>query len=192
MSFVCCKTLQEPNPFSNEYFLIIIAEKKMGIEFEFLPMEPGKPPENAFDGSNGFIKSLMPKWPPIGKHPPAIPFFFFDFDDSLRFRVWIPSFFIVNGRFTYQTKREKEHVSYGNCVFYESWARSRIYFHSGLLLCRLAFFAAFFYRVQFHLSCHHFGLYYICLFRWRMTFCSTQLSDNCRQQQKQRRPKYSL
>lgn len=126
----------------------------MGIEFEFLPMEPGKPPENAFDGSNGFIKSLMPKWPPIGKHPPAIPFFFFDFDDSLRFRVWIPSFFIVNGRFTYQTKREKEHVSYGNCVFYESWARSRIYFHSGLLLCRLAFFAAFFLSgsVSFKLS----------------------------------------
>lgn len=50
----------------------------------------------------------------------------------------------------------------------------------------------FFYRVQFHLSCHHFGFYYICLFRWRMTFCSTQLSDNCRQQQKQRRPKCSL
>lgn len=71
----------------------------------FLPIEPGKPPENAFDGSNGFIKSLMPKWPPIGKHPPPIPFFFFDFDDNLRFRVWIPSFFIVNGRFTYKRKK---------------------------------------------------------------------------------------
>lgn len=68
----------------------------------FLPIEPGKPPENALDGSNGFIKSLMPKWPPIGKHPPPNPFFFLDFDDNLRFRVWIPSFFIVNGRFTYK------------------------------------------------------------------------------------------
>lgn len=64
-------------------------------------MEPGKPPEKALDGSNGFIKSI-PKWPPIGKHPPVIPFFFFDFDDSLRFRVCIPSFFMVNGRFTYK------------------------------------------------------------------------------------------
>lgn len=29
-----------------------------------------------------------------------IPFFFLPFDDSFRFRVWIPSFFIVNGRLT--------------------------------------------------------------------------------------------
>lgn len=29
------------------------------------------------------------------------PFFFFDLEESFRFRVWIPSFFIVSGRFTY-------------------------------------------------------------------------------------------
>lgn len=60
-----------------------------------LPIEAENPPGKGL-ASRGFIKS--PKWP-IGRHPPT-PFFFFDFDDNLRFRVWIPSFFIVNGRFT--------------------------------------------------------------------------------------------
>jgi len=63
---------------------------------QYLPIEVENPLGNGFE-SSGFIKS--PKWLPIGRHPPT-PFFFFDFDDSLRFRVWIPSFFIVNGRFT--------------------------------------------------------------------------------------------
>jgi hypothetical protein len=61
-----------------------------------IPIEAEKPPANGFV-SRGFIKS--PKWLPIGRQPPT-PFFFLDFDDNLRFRVWIPSFFIVNGRFT--------------------------------------------------------------------------------------------
>jgi hypothetical protein len=36
--------------------------------------------------------------------PPFIPFIFFDLDDSFLFLVWIPSFFIVNGRLTYNKK----------------------------------------------------------------------------------------
>lgn len=77
--------------------------------YEYLLIEAENPPENAFDGSNGFIRSLMPKWLPMGRHPPPIPFFFFDFDDSFRFLVWMPSFFIVNGRFTYK-KIEKTQI----------------------------------------------------------------------------------
>ncbi len=41
--------------------------------------------------SRGFMTSGMERQP----------FFFFDLEDNFRFRVWIPSFFIVRGRFTY-------------------------------------------------------------------------------------------
>lgn len=121
--------------FANAVWVQFVGVKNAHVLMEmFLPIEPGKPPENALDGSNGFIKSLMPKWPPIGKHPPPIPFFFLDFDDNLRFRVWIPSFFIVNGRFTYKWTREKTHifsqVSNSFLFFFSAvkilWARSRI------------------------------------------------------------------
>lgn len=71
-----------------------------------LPIEVEKPPPN-LDGSNGFMMSPTPppspKCPPRGMQPPP-PFFFFDLDDSFRLRVWIPSFFIVNGRFTCNKK----------------------------------------------------------------------------------------
>jgi hypothetical protein len=40
--------------------------------------------------SKGFMTSGMERQP----------FFFFDLDESFLFRVWIPSFFIVKGRFT--------------------------------------------------------------------------------------------
>lgn len=44
--------------------------------------------------SSGFMTSKGPGMP-------MEPFFFFDLEESFRFRVWIPSFFIVSGRFTY-------------------------------------------------------------------------------------------
>ena len=40
---------------------------------------------------------------PITSWKPRHPFFFLDFDDSFRLRVWMPSFFIVKGRFTYNS-----------------------------------------------------------------------------------------
>lgn len=57
--------------------------------------------------SSGFIMSDItpdnerhPGGPPPGPTTPPDPFFFFDLELNLRFRVWIPSFFIVSGRFT--------------------------------------------------------------------------------------------
>lgn len=90
------------------YFQFIQWKSKEKTKISNLPIDAEKPPENALDGSNGFIKSLIPKWLPIGKQPPPIPFFFFDFDDNLRFRVWIPSFFIVNGRLTYRNQNQNQ------------------------------------------------------------------------------------
>ena len=39
-------------------------------------------------------------------------FFFFPFDDNLRLRVCIPSFFIVNGRFTCLDLRKKNRKNF--------------------------------------------------------------------------------
>lgn len=67
-----------------------------------LPIDVENPPPN-LDGSRGFMMSPTPpprpRWPPRGRQPPP-PFFFFDLDDNFLFLVWIPSFFMVRGRFT--------------------------------------------------------------------------------------------
>lgn len=55
-----------------------------------------------FDGSNGFIMSDIT--PPSERQFDELPFFFLDFDESFLFLVCIPSFFIVNGRFTWSEK----------------------------------------------------------------------------------------
>lgn len=54
-----------------------------------------------FVGSSGLIMSDMT--PPSDKQLDE-PFFFLDFDDNFLFLVWMPSFFIVSGRFTCNEK----------------------------------------------------------------------------------------
>lgn len=65
------------------------------------PNPPPKPPLPAPPklGSSGLIMSVMT---PVSDRHDELPepFFFFDFEDSLRFLVWMPSFFMVNGLFT--------------------------------------------------------------------------------------------
>lgn len=67
------------------------------------PIPPPKPPppKPPLPLSNGFIMS--PIMPPRDRHEPPL-FFFLLFDDSFRFLVWMPSFFIVNGRFTWNKR----------------------------------------------------------------------------------------
>jgi hypothetical protein len=44
--------------------------------------------------------------PPRDRHEPGTPpFFFFDLEESFLLRVWIPSFFMVSGRFTCEQKK---------------------------------------------------------------------------------------
>lgn len=48
---------------------------------------------------------MSPMTPPRPRQPPA--FFFLLFDESFLFLVWMPSFFIVNGRFTWNSRRQQ-------------------------------------------------------------------------------------
>lgn len=48
---------------------------------------------------------ISPITPPSPRHPPA--FFFLLFDDSFLFLVWMPSFFIVSGRFTCKSRSQQ-------------------------------------------------------------------------------------
>lgn len=73
----------------------------------YLPIDAEKPPPKPFDGSSG-LKSPMPRCPPIGRQPPPSPFFFFDFELSLRLRVCMPSFFMVSGRLTCRGRQGRE------------------------------------------------------------------------------------
>lgn len=48
---------------------------------------------------------MSPMTPPRPRQPPA--FFFLLFDESFLFLVWMPSFFIVSGRFTCNSRRQQ-------------------------------------------------------------------------------------
>lgn len=48
---------------------------------------------------------ISPITPPSPRQPPA--FFFLLFDDSFLFLVWMPSFFIVSGRFTCKSRSQQ-------------------------------------------------------------------------------------
>lgn len=70
------------------------------------PIPPAKPPiapKPPLVLSRGFIISPI-IFPRDRQDPPV--FFFLLLDDSLRLRVWMPSFFIVNGRLTWNNETE--------------------------------------------------------------------------------------
>lgn len=124
----------------------------------------------------------MPKWLPIGKQPPPMPFFFFDFDDNLRFLVWIPSFFMVNGRFTCNNKKENKQIFIKFYFHIETHTNFfmlvSIYMLNGTLyqMCRFAILLP--KKNVFFLLNHYtwiIRLFKQCLIHWRV-LCSARFS----------------
>ena len=99
------------------------------------PPAPVPNPPDFPVGSRGLIISDMT--PPRERHEPGTPpFFFFDLEESFRLRVWIPSFFMVSGRFTCEQKKMNALKLLYHILLALWWGKPRTGYYGGYFVIR--------------------------------------------------------